>query len=78
LLKSSLSPVWIEIRQPTSSFMPVSYHRGLRIMDRFHGWEPLRRLPSVVALLALVVATACQPEDETPGLWLRGESSAAE
>lgn len=27
-----------------------------------------------LALLAMVVATACQPEDETPGLWLRGET----
>jgi hypothetical protein len=47
-------------------------------MNRLREREPLRRLPSVVALLAPVVETACQPEDETPGLWLRGESSAAE
>ncbi len=25
------------------------------------------------ALVAAVIAVACQPEDETPGLWLRGE-----
>jgi hypothetical protein len=27
-----------------------------------------------LALLAVAVAMACQPEDETPGLWLRGET----
>lgn len=27
-----------------------------------------------LAVLAVVAATACQPEDEKPGLWLRGET----
>ena len=34
--------------------------------------------PCVLALVvAVVVAAACQPEDETPGLWLRGETIEA-
>jgi hypothetical protein len=28
----------------------------------------------VFTLVAVLAATACQPEDETPGLWLRGDS----
>jgi hypothetical protein len=28
----------------------------------------------VLALLAVAVSIACQPKDETPGLWLRGET----
>lgn len=29
-----------------------------------------------VALLVAVAVLGCQPEDETPGLWLRGEQAA--
>ncbi len=43
-------------------------------MDTLHvGKRGSRRL-SVLTLLAVVVVTACQPEDEAPGLWLRGEA----
>ena len=44
-------------------------------MDTLHIGECGSRRPRVLVLLAaVVVATACQPEDETPGLWLRGET----
>ena len=44
-------------------------------MERLHVLKRGSR-PNVLALLAIVVvATACQPEDESPGLWLRGESA---
>ena len=43
-------------------------------MDTLHvGKRGSRRL-GVLTLLAVVVVTACQPEDETPGLWLQGET----
>jgi len=45
-------------------------------MDMLHVLERGSRRLRVLALLAaIVVATACQPEDETPGLWLRGETA---
>ena len=44
-------------------------------MDMLHVLERGSRRPRVLALLSVVlVATACQPEDETPGLWLQGET----
>ncbi len=43
-------------------------------MDTLHvGKRGSRRL-GVLTLLAVVVVMACQPEDETPGLWLQGET----
>ena len=44
-------------------------------MDMLHVLERGSRRLRVLALFsAVVVATACQPEDETPGLWLQGET----
>ena len=34
---------------------------------------PMRRLISIVFTITAMTALACQPEDESPGLWLRGE-----
>ena len=43
--------------------MRLAYHRDMDTLVR-------RRL---AALAAVVTCAACQPQDETPGLWLRGE-----
>jgi hypothetical protein len=43
-------------------------------MNTLHVGKRGGRRLSVLTLLAVVVVTACQPEDETPGLWLQGET----
>jgi hypothetical protein len=43
-------------------------------MDTLRAGERASRRLCVLMLFAVAVATACQPEDETPGLWLRGET----